>query len=138
MPENLTGFMQALYVFVEQNSIDATANQKDIDHKMTQNKHLMKCLAEKPIEENDPQVSRKQLSLAGEGAKGDYDALLSQVQEMRTRVESITKGMNKMQTKVQILTEWADERKHKVKQKKRQEQAQEQTQPIYTQIEDVK
>ena len=50
------------------------------------------------------------------------------------------KGINKMQTKVQILAEWEEERQHKAKQKKTEEESKSppSTVPIKNEEEQVK
>ena len=97
----MKGFMQALYVYVEQNSLETMARQKMIEDVQAKNRALMQKLSTVP--EKTEETKQKQETDA-------KSAMMEQIRLAKERIGTVTKRMNKLETKIEILGEWVDER----------------------------
>ena len=97
----MKGFMQALYVYVEQNSLETMARQKKIEDVQAKNLALMQKLANAP--ENTEEAKQRQ-------EIDTKSAMIEQIRLAKERIGTVSKRMNKLETKIEILGEWVDER----------------------------
>ena len=101
LTENMKGFMQALYVYVEQNSLETMARQKMIEDAQAKNRELMKKLSTVP-EQTEEAKQRQEIDTKS--------AMMEQIRLAKERIGTVTKRMHKLETKIEILGEWVDER----------------------------
>lgn len=97
----MKGFMQALYVYVEQNSLETMARQKMIEDVQAKNRELMQKISTVP--DKTEETKQKQETDA-------KSAMIEQIRLAKERIGTVTKRMNKLETKIEILGEWVDER----------------------------
>ena len=97
----MKGFMQALYVYVEQNSLETMARQKMIEDVQAKNRELMQKISTVP--DKTEETKQKQEIDA-------KSAMIEQIRLAKERIGTVTKRMNKLETKIEILGEWVDER----------------------------
>ena len=93
--------MQALYVYVEQNSLETMARQKMIEDVQAKNRELMQKISTVP--DKTEETKQKQEIDA-------KSAMIEQIRLAKERIGTVTKRMNKLETKIEILGEWVDER----------------------------